>query len=72
MIIVSVLINFLLLVLIWNELSNAMEETLSINRFLYCEIAKIAPVLTPFALLVVDLIRGGVWNLSDLWIFLIL
>ncbi|KAH8747362.1 hypothetical protein F5882DRAFT_422513 [Hyaloscypha sp. PMI_1271] len=38
-IVIAVLVRFLTLVLICNEMSHAREETLSVNRFLYRELA---------------------------------
>jgi hypothetical protein len=42
---VIILISFLMLALIWNEMSHESEESLSVNNFLYYELFKAVPVV---------------------------
>jgi hypothetical protein len=50
-------------------MSHAREETLSVNRFLYGELAKVVPVVALYLCLVVDFFRSkqkvykmGLWT----------
>ena len=59
------LINILVLITTHHETLHAMDETLSINKLLYCEITKAVPVL---ALWLFTVIKMEDW----LWLYLLI
>ncbi len=61
-----ILSNCIVLALAWYELCNGVEESLTINRFLYCKIAKIVPVFAFFVGLAVEFVHS---TAIEMWVW---